>query len=166
MPPDTFLLPEFDHEMAVTRRLLERLPEEALGWKPHERSFSMAELATHLALLPRWGRTILDEDGYDLARSDTASPGACETRSAVLALFDDHVAGTRRRLAQTSAPELEAPWTLRRGSQTVMQLPRHAAFRRFLLDHAIHHRGQLSVYLRLQDVPLPPIYGPSADETL
>lgn len=166
MPPQNFLLAEFDHEMAVTRGLLERLPDDAFDWKPHERSFSLGGLATHLAQLPHWGRAILDHDHYDLAESDGNRAALKDSGAAVIEVFDAHVAEARSRLAVMADAELAAPWSLKRGGQVLMSMPRYAAFRRFLLDHTIHHRGQLTVYLRLRDVPLPPIYGPTADERL
>lgn len=159
------LLPEFDQEAAVTRRLLERVPDEAFAWQPHERSMSLGRLATHLAELVRWGNSILDKDSYDLVLPDRGERGHVEpSRVEVLQLFDRHVAEVRRNLAGRSDAELFAPWALRSGGRTVMTMPKVAALRRFLLNHLVHHRGQLSVYLRLQNVPLPPIYGPSADE--
>jgi uncharacterized damage-inducible protein DinB len=159
-----FFLPEFDHEMAVTRRLLERVPDGALAWKPHDRSFSMGALSTHLAQLPRWGRTILDRESYDLAESAGRSPVEAGSQAEMLRLFDEHVADVRRALTASSDAVLRAPWALRQGGQVLMSMPRLAALRRFLLHHVIHHRGQLTVYLRLQNVPVPPIYGPTADE--
>lgn len=163
--PQNFLLPEFDHEMAVTRGLLDRLPDDAFDWKPHERSFSLGGLATHLAQLPHWGLAILDDDHYDLAQSSGSHAALRGTRAEVLETFDAHVAEARTRLVGMVDAELSVPWSLRRGSHVVMSMPRYAAFRRFLLDHMIHHRGQMTVYLRLRNVPLPPLYGPSADET-
>jgi uncharacterized damage-inducible protein DinB len=158
------LLPELDQEAALTRRLLERVPEDAFDWRPHERSMSLGRLATHLAELVRWGNNILERDGYDLV-DHTRPRGSVESsRQAVLDLFDRQVAEVRRNLAGRTDAELAAPWVLRRGAQTVMSMPRVAALRRFLLNHLVHHRGQLSVYLRLQNVSVPPIYGPSADE--
>lgn len=157
------LLPELDQEAAVTRRLLERVPDEAFAWQPHERSMSLGRLATHLAELVRWGNSILDRDSYDLDDS-TGRAHVEPSRADVLSLFDRHVSEVRRNLAGRSDAELFAPWALRRGGRIVMTMPKVAALRRFLLNHLVHHRGQLSVYLRLQNVPLPPIYGPSADE--
>jgi uncharacterized damage-inducible protein DinB len=165
-PPLNFLLPEFDHEMAVTRQLLERLPDLAFDWKPHERSFTLGGLATHLAVLPHWGRSILDQDTYDLQDGEGTRAAPRANREEVLAVFDANVRAVRDRLATMAEAELSVPWTLRRGGQTLMRMPRYAALRRFLIDHLIHHRGQLTVYLRLQNVPLPPLYGPSADEHL
>jgi uncharacterized damage-inducible protein DinB len=160
------LLPDFDSEMAATRRLLERLPEEALGWRPHPRSYSLGELATHLAVIPRWGRSILQHDFHDLAAASVSAPAQAASRAGVLAEFDGHVADVRRLLLDRSDAELQAPWELRQRDQVLMSLPRLAALRRFLVHHLIHHRGQLTVYLRLRDVPLPPTYGPSADERM
>ena len=156
------LLAEFDHEMGTTRKLLERLPEENLSWKPHDRSMSMGGLATHLANLPHWGGTILNEASFDLAN---APPNLAEktSRADILRAFDDTTKQTRAWLDKSDA-ELVAPWTLKRGGHEVFSMPRVAAFRSFVLYHMVHHRGQLSVYLRLNNVPVPAIYGPSADE--
>jgi len=169
MPVRDSLLPEFDHEMAVTRRVLERVPESGWAWRPHEKSFDMGGLAAHVARIPRWGRTILDRESYDLANDATnGAPVAPEasTLRAVLETFDRHVAELRRHLLDKTDAELLAPWALMRGSQLVMSMPRLTALRSFVLHHLIHHRGQLTVYLRLQDVPLPPLYGSTADERM
>jgi len=156
------LLAEFDHETATTRKLLERLPDDKLSWKPHDRSMSCGGLATHLSQLPHWGDVILNHPMFDLA---TAPPNleAKTSRAEILSAFDANVAATRRSLDKSDA-ELAALWTLRRGGQEVFAMPRAAAFRSFVLYHMVHHRGQLSVYLRLNDIPVPSIYGPSADE--
>lgn len=159
---DAFLV-EFDHEMAVTRRVLERVPDDALEWAPHERSFSMAALATHLAILPRWGCAILERGEYDLLGASNRAP-AKGSRDEVLEIFDQHAADLRRSVLERSDAELAADWVLKRGPHVVLCMPRLAALRRFLLHHVIHHRGQLTVYLRLRDVPVPSLYGPSADE--
>jgi uncharacterized damage-inducible protein DinB len=160
------ILSEFDHEMAVTRRLLERLPEAALSWRPHDRSMSLGGLATHLAQIPHWGTSILERDFYDLVHDRTAPAVEKSTRAQVLETFDRHTTEVRRALLGRSDAELIAPWSLKQGGQTIMSLPRFGALRRFLLNHLVHHRGQLTVYLRLQNVPLPPIYGPTADEDM
>ncbi len=156
---------EFDHEMAVTRTVLDRVPDEQFSWKPHEKSFSMGGLATHLSQLPHWGRQILDNDFYDLASSSMHAT-ARRNRAEVLANFDGSVAEVRSALVASSDVELNAVWTLKRGGHTVLSLPRLQALRTFLMNHVIHHRGQMTVYLRLQGVPLPPIYGPTADERM
>lgn len=159
------LLADFDHEMAVTRRLITCLPEASLAWKPHERSFSLGELATHLATLPRWGARILSEPSYDLMSAKGLGAGLASVPD-VLDAFDRSVSDVRRGLVERSTAELAETWALTRGHETLMTVPKGAAFRRFVLHHVIHHRGQLTVYLRLLNVPLPPIYGPTADEKL
>jgi uncharacterized damage-inducible protein DinB len=156
------LLAEFDHEMATTRKLLSRLPDERLSWKPHEKSMSLGGLATHLANLPHWGDAILNRTFYDLAQADPPLT-AFTSQAAVLAHFDGKAKAARESLQKTDA-ELVAPWALKRGDMEMFTVPRVAAFRTFVLYHSVHHRGQLSVYLRLNDVPIPAMYGPSADE--
>ncbi len=160
-----FLLPEFDHEMGTTRRLLERVPDAALGWKPHAKSMSMGEISDHLSKLAGWATVILTSTGYDMAAIDPkfklTTP---ESAAAVLATFDSTVAAARAELASKTDPEYLVPWTLKSGSHQIFTLPRFSAMRSFVLNHTIHHRGQLSVYLRLNDVAVPSIYGPTADE--
>jgi|SRR5580765_1479085 uncharacterized damage-inducible protein DinB len=156
------LLSEFDHEMGTTRRLLERIPDEKFEWKPHEKSMPLGGLATHLSNLPNWGTTILNDVSYDLAAGPPNLTQAA-SRAEVLSHFDAATVRTRTALDKTDA-ELAAPWKLKRGDQELFSLPRSAAFRMFVLYHIVHHRGQLSVYLRLNDVPVPAIYGPTADE--
>ena len=156
------LLAEFDHEVGTTRKLLDRLPEDKLAWKPHQKSMSLGGLATHIANLPSWGGTILNAASFDLAEA----PGNLDqlpSRTAILELFDGATRTARASLDKSDA-ELQARWSLLRGGQEMFSMPRVAAFRSFVLSHLIHHRGQLSVYLRLNDVPVPAIYGPSADE--
>lgn len=156
------LLADYDHEMGTTRRLLERIPEAQLGWKPHDKSMSLGGLATHLTQIPQWADTILNEPSFDLA---AAPPHRAEETSgaAILAAFDAARARTRGWMDRTDG-EYSSPWTLKRGTQQIFSMPRVSAFRSFVLHHIIHHRGQLSVYLRLHDVAVPAIYGPSADE--
>jgi uncharacterized damage-inducible protein DinB len=156
------LLAEYDHEMGTTRKLLERIPEDKLSWKPHERSRTLGELSTHLSGLPQWGSTILNDSSFDLAVGppDTATH---TSRAAVLDQFDAAVKKTRASMDKSDA-EYAARWSLKRGGHEIFSMPRVAAFRSFILNHMIHHRGQLSLYLRLTNVPVPAIYGPSADE--
>jgi uncharacterized damage-inducible protein DinB len=156
------LLAEYDHEVATTRKLIERMPADRLAWKPHEKSMSLGGLALHIANLPTWATTILEHGSFDLA---TAPPNLLEPSSPedILSHFERSTAAARKALDKTDA-EFVAPWTLRRAGQEMFTLPRIAAFRSFVLSHLIHHRGQLSVYLRLNDIPVPAIYGPSADE--
>jgi uncharacterized damage-inducible protein DinB len=155
------LLTEFDHEMGTTRRLLERLQDDKLSWKPHDKSMSMGGLATHLSNLPFWGATIMNELQFDLANVTNAQEKT--SRAEILAAFDTLIKTTRAALDRTDA-ELVAPWSLKRGGQEIFTLPRVTAFRTFVLYHMVHHRGQLSVYLRLNNIPVPAIYGPTADE--
>ena len=156
------LLPEFDHEMTTTRKLLERVPDGRLDWKPHAKSFSLGQLAQHLATLPMWGTITINQSEFDTA----ANPPSTETltRSQILTRFDENVANTRAALAGKTDAELMAPWTLKREDHVIFAMPKASVLRSFVLNHIIHHRGQLSVYLRMQDVPLPSMYGPSADE--
>lgn len=156
------LLAEYDHEMGTTRKLLDRVPDDRLAWKPHPKSMSLGGLATHLGNIPRWAATILNEPSFDLA----AAPPNLEplaTRAAILTFFDESTRATRVMMDRTDA-EYGARWALKRGGQEMFSMPRVAAFKTFVINHIIHHRGQLSVYLRLNDVPVPAIYGPSADE--
>ena len=156
------LLAEFDHETAMARRLLERVPDDRLTWRPHARSRSIAALASHICQLPRWGEAILNRAQFDLADAPAdAEQGS--SRAALVAAFDESLKAARPWLDKTDA-ELSAPWTLRRCGVEVFTMPRATAFRSFVLYHLVHHRGQLSVYLRLNEIPVPAIYGPSADE--
>ncbi len=158
---DTFLA-EFDHEMGSTRRLLERLPDDRLDWKPHVRSMSIGGLATHLSNLPHWAGAVLNTTAFDLEAAPSPLT-AYASRAEILGHFDETTTEARAAMDKTDA-EWTARWTLKRGAQEVFSMPRVAAFRAFVMNHMIHHRGQLSVYLRLNDIPVPAIYGPSADE--
>jgi uncharacterized damage-inducible protein DinB len=159
------LLPEFDHEMATTRRVLERVPENEFGWKPHPKSMTLGELSGHLANIPRWCSAVLDQAELDLAGAgDDARPRVPASRAALLDDFDKKLSGARASLGRQTDPELLAVWTLKQGGHEIFTLPRISAIRSFVMNHSIHHRGQLSVYLRLKEVPVPPIYGPTADE--
>src|SRR5688572_17672134 len=135
------LLAEYDHEMGTTRKLLERIPDDKLTWKPHERSMALGELATHLGNIPTWGVAILNDSVFDLA-SAPSNMTAKTTRADILAFFDDSSKRTRALMDKTD-PEYMVPWTLRRGGQVMFTMPRMAAFRSFVLSHTIHHRGQL-----------------------
>ncbi|HEU5170648.1 MAG TPA: DinB family protein [Gemmatimonadales bacterium] len=160
------ILPEFDHEMATTRLLLERVPGDKAGWKPHPKSMSLGELSSHLADIPHWVPWTLEADSFDIA-----PPGAepyrtppFASRDEVLRRFDANVGKARASLSGTDDASFMVPWSLKHGGNVAFTLPRVAVVRTFLLNHMIHHRGQLTVYLRLQGVPLPSIYGPTADQ--
>ena len=149
------MLPEFDHEMGTTRRLLERTPEAEFAWKPHEKSFSLGQLAGHIANIPHWVDAILQHTVFDVESAGDTRPKAPPTIADLVAQFDKNVAAARAGIAATGDSEMMAPWTFKSGGQVVFTLPRAAALRSFVLNHLIHHRGQLSVYLRLKNVPLP-----------
>ena len=157
------LLPEFDHEMGVTRRVLERVPEGDFGWKPHAKSMSLGGLATHLTNILTWTNVITRTSDFDIAASPPR-PEVPATRAALLERFDRNVAEARALIDTTPDGELLGMWTLKHSGHIVFSMPRIAALRSFLMNHSVHHRGQLSVYLRLRDVPLPAMYGPTADE--
>jgi uncharacterized damage-inducible protein DinB len=160
------LLPEFDQEMANTRKALERIPDDKFDWKPHEKSWAMGGLATHLANLPIWTVYTINQDSLDLAPPSGESFRIEEKRSRreILEDFDKNVSAARDAIAGASDEEMLKPWTLLKGGVTLMTLPKIAMLRSFVMNHIIHHRGQFTVYLRLNDVPVPSIYGPSADE--
>jgi uncharacterized damage-inducible protein DinB len=162
-PLKNLLFADYEHELATTRRVLERIPDEHLGWKPHEKSMALGGLGTHLANLVRWQISMLRQDDYDFAANTPRTPAA-ESRDALLATYDANVAELRAALDQTEDAAFSRVWTLRRGEQVVFALPRSYVLRSFGLSHMAHHRGQLTVYLRLLDVPLPSVYGPTADE--
>jgi uncharacterized damage-inducible protein DinB len=155
-------LPEFDQEMKTTRRLLERLPEDKPTWKPHEKSMELCQLATHLATIGHWADAIVGQDSFDV--SSAPPTPKLTSRAEILAMFDASTASAHKAIAATSDAEMMKPWTFRSGDKTIFSMPRIAVFRTFILNHLIHHRGQFSVYLRLNNVSVPSIYGPSADE--
>jgi len=160
------LLPEFDHEAAITRKTLARVPEDKLQWKPHEKSMSLVGLATHLANLPRWTVFTMEGPSYDVAPPG-GEPFRLEPVASVeeaIRLFDKSVAEARASLSSATDQALLAPWSLLSGGKTVLTMPRIAVLRSFVMNHMIHHRAQLGVYLRLNDVPVPATYGSSADE--
>lgn len=156
------LLPEFDMEMATTRRVIERVPTEKGKWKPHPRSFSMGHLAQLVANMPGWITNAVSETSLNLAEY----PGySYENTETLIKAFDKHVREARSVLASATDADLQVQWSLRNGEQVYFTLPRVTVVRQHI-NHLIHHRGQLTVYLRLVDVPVPSIYGPTADEQM
>jgi uncharacterized damage-inducible protein DinB len=154
-------LKEFDQEIATTRRALERVPSDKGKWKPHEKSFSIGHLAQLLAWMPGWIRDSLRGDRLEIRES---GPGySYESTETLLALFDKNAKEARAALGEVTGTALDANWSLLVGGKPVMTLPRSEVVRQHL-SHLVHHRGQLSVYLRLIDVPVPMMYGPTADE--
>lgn len=158
------LLPEYDHETSTTRRLLERIPAAAFGWKPHDRSMPLGSLATHVADLPRWIGVVMTRESCDVADESMQSKCPVTSTQQLLRLFDDNVAAARVQLVAARDGVLAEPWTLKRGTHDLFTMPRIMMMRYFVLNHLVHHRGQLSVYVRMHDVPMPAFYGPSADE--
>ncbi len=164
MPLADAFLPEFDHEMDLLRRTLERVPEEHLSWRPHPRSRSLGELADHLARIPGWTESMLAKDFHDLAAPQAPPPEVPATRRAILERFDANRRQARAAIAARSDDDLGRPWRLERAGRVLRSMPTVGALRGYLLDHVIHHRAQLGIYLRLLDVAVPALYGPSADE--
>jgi uncharacterized damage-inducible protein DinB len=158
------LVPEFDHEMVTTRKLLERVPEDKFEWKPHAKSMTLGGLATHVANIVWWGEVTLEKPEFNAEGQQVAAPAA--SRTELLETFDRNVKTTRASLAGKTDAELMAPWSLKNGKQTFFTMPKAVVWRSFVMNHLVHHRAQLSVYLRLNDVPLPAMYGPSADESM
>ncbi|MDR3745408.1 MAG: DinB family protein [Acidobacteriaceae bacterium] len=157
------LLQDFDIEMASTRRTLERIPEDKAAYKPHEKSMPLGQLALHVATLPGFAKTILTTPSLDLAsapRPDMTFHG----REATLATFDALAAEARTALVASSDADLSASWRFSFGDHLISDAPRSLAFRHMFFNHLIHHRAQLGVYLRLNNIPVPGVYGPSADE--
>jgi uncharacterized damage-inducible protein DinB len=156
------LLPEFDMEMANTRRTLERVPDDKWGWKPHEKSGTAGWLAGHISHLPAWATMTIQTEELDI------QPGfkLPEVHNSVelLANFDKNVAEARAALAGVTDERLMLPWSLKVQGKVTFTMPRVAVLRSMIFNHIVHHRGQLTVYLRLNDLPVPALYGPSADE--
>ena len=157
------LLPEFDQEMQTTRTLLERIPDAEAGWKPHEKSWTLGELSMHVVNVPNWLTVTLDTEVFDVMASDEGRDRNFESTAKLLASFDQSVAIARERLATASDEEFGVNWTFKMGDETKFEMPRITVIRSFVMNHLIHHRGQLSLYLRMNDVALPEIYGPTAD---
>jgi uncharacterized damage-inducible protein DinB len=160
------LLPEFDQEMANTHKVLERVPAAKFSWKPHPKSFEFGALAAHVANMADWASLTLESDSFDYAPPGAPpyeTPKFASTQDLVAA-FDKSVAKARTALAAADDAKMMAPWTLMAGGKALMTMPRVAVVRTFVMNHIIHHRAQLTVYLRLNDIPVPGLYGPSADE--
>jgi uncharacterized damage-inducible protein DinB len=166
MPIRDAILSEFDHEMISTRQTLERVPEGKGDWAPHEKSMKMGRLAGHLAELSGWATPIVAQDSLDFrpAGAPPMSPTVMTSRKQLLELFDKNTAEARAAISGASDETLLRPWTLLSGGQTIFTMPRVAVLRSFVMNHIVHHRAQLGVYLRLNNVPVPSVYGPSADE--
>ena len=163
MPLTDALLPEFDREMGVTRRMLACVPMTNGDWKPHAKSRSMRELASHMANIPRLGTAVLELTELETGPTYKRLPD-CTTTEELLARFDEHTAKTRAALIGKSDAEFAAPWTMKHEGRDLFTMPKSSAWRNFMISHLVHHRGQLTIYMRLNDIPVPSIYGPSADD--
>jgi uncharacterized damage-inducible protein DinB len=159
-------LGDVEHELATTRRVLERLPQEHFAWKPHEKSMSLGRLAAHVSEIPLWAPRILDEEEFDLGGAMPPRKPDPATSEELVSLFDRNAGTFKDLVSRADEAALRRPWTLRRGPKVIMTLPRAAVLRTMVLSHLIHHRGQLCLYLRLLNVPVPSVYGPSADEPM
>ena len=157
------VLPEFDQEMSNTRKTLERIPEDKLGWKPHDKSMTLGRLAGHIVELVGWANTSITTDSLNVT-IDKYQPVVATSRQQILELFDKSVKESRAAIAGATDEHMMQPWTLAFNGQTVFTMPRAAVLRMSCFNHIIHHRAQLGVYLRLKNVPVPALYGPSADE--
>jgi uncharacterized damage-inducible protein DinB len=167
MPISQNLLPEYDEEMSKTRKVLERCPESKFSWKPHEKSGTLSWLANHVATIPDWILLTMEQDSFDYAPPGVpdAPQKQLGTVQELLKTFDAGVAKGRAALAETSDDKMNQSWSLLGGGTVIFTMPRTAVYRSMIMNHLIHHRAQLCVYLRLNDVPMPGMYGPSADES-
>ena len=156
------MIPEFDHEFAETRKSLERIPEDKFDWKPHEKSFSLHELAAHISEVLHWVPVTLDMDVFDL--DEPYERVVPETKEKILAHFDEGVAAARGKIEAATSEQLLTTWSMKKGGEVTLSMPKGAVLRSFIFNHNVHHRAQLGVYLRMLDVPVPGHYGPSADE--
>ena len=156
------LLPEFDQEVASTRKALERLPDDKFDWKPHDKSSTLGGLAGHLASLPNLASMAIGQDSLEV--TTRPKPPKMSNRAEVLAVFDKTTAEARKAIAAATDEQLMKPWSLLYGDKKLFTMPKAAVLRTFFMNHLIHHRGQFTVYLRLKNVPVPSIYGPSAVE--
>jgi len=159
----TAFLAELENEAKVTRTCLERVPADKFDWKPHEKSMTFGRLASHVAEMFGWTESTVKHDVLDFATMEY-TPFEPKTTEELVAFFDDHISKAKAALAETSDEAFMKDWTMRNGEQVYFTMPKVAVMRSFVMNHIIHHRGQLSVYLRLNDIPVPALYGPSADE--
>ena len=159
------LIAELKHESSMTKKMLEKVPMDKKDWKPHERSMTLGHLATHVADTPHWASTIIHIDDFDFMKDYKMNPDA-NTPEELIATFQLHLDKAIADLNNMSDEDFNKPWTVRRGEQVMFSLPKKVSMRGWAFNHLVHHRGQLSVYLRLLNVPVPGMYGPSADEKM
>lgn len=156
------LLMELEHELNNTRKALERVDESKFDWKPHEKSMTYGRLASHIAEVPGWMEMILGQDMFEMESGGQAFNA--KTSTELLTTFDDGFAKAKEMLRKATNDQLMAPWVMKVDGNTIIDMPRLAVIRAWVFSHLIHHRGQLTVYMRLNDTPVPALYGPSADE--
>ncbi len=159
----TLFLGEFDREMATTRKILERVPFEKFDWTPHEKSMALGRLANHVATLPRFVPIVIEHEKFEVAHT---GPLDVKSTADIVAAFDGFAKGAREALAAATEDQLAGTWELVFGDRQIFKGSRAAALQSLFMDHLIHHRAQLGVYLRLNDVAIPGSYGPSADEPM
>jgi len=157
------LIGELQQEATATRKCLERIPENKFDWKPHEKSFTMIRLATHIAEMVGWAKETIDKPEMDFAGQDY-EPFEPKTTAELVEYFDKNLVAATESLKNASDEAMMENWKLRNGEEVYFEMPRVQVLRGMVFNHIINHRGQLSVYLRLNDIPVPALYGPSADE--
>ena len=166
MPLIDALLPEFDREMGQTRKVLDRVPDGQFDWRPHPTSVTLGRLAEHLVEMPQWATTTMAQSELDMMTPRPADYQSPATRAEVLALLDANLKVARASLVNKTDGEFDAPWKLKAGGKEVFTMPKASVIRFFVLNHMVHHRGQMAVYLRMLGVKIPSIYGPSGDEQM
>lgn len=164
MPLIDALLPEFDREMGQTRKVLDRVPDDQFEWRPHPTSMTLGRLAEHLTEFPLWATMTMTQSALDISTLRPADYKSPTARAEVLAMFDANRKTGRAHLANKTDGEFDAPWTLKAGGKEMFTMPKASVMRTFVLNHMVHHRGQMTVYLRMLGVPMPSIYGPSGDQ--
>lgn len=159
------LLPEFDVEMDATRKVLANVPEKKLNWQPHDKSMTLSRLAAHVAEIPGWTEQTLKQDELDIAPpgSEGFTPAETETVAKLLETFDENAKKARKIIESTDDQKFMKPWTLKKGGESLFTAPRVGVMRRFVMNHLVHHRAQLGVYLRLAGAKVPQTLGPTAD---
>jgi uncharacterized damage-inducible protein DinB len=162
MPFSQTLLPEFDEEMKNTRKILECVPDGKFDYQPHQKSMTLARLATHVAELPSWTGPTLDQEVLEM--DPGFKPHIAASRAELLEIFDKAVAEARPKISAATDEDWAKNWSFKMGGQTIISMPRSAVMRGMIMNHMVHHRAQLGVYLRLNDVAIPGMYGPSADD--
>jgi len=165
VPLSTLLLPEFDAEIATTRKVIERVPDDHIEWRPHEKSFPMGHLAQLVAMIPGWTMFVLTKTEFDIApREGPSAVYRFLPVDQLLKMFDQNAAEARPLIEKVKDADLEVPWTLKAGGQKVSTMPRYMVYRTMMLNHLVHHRAQLGIYLRLTEQMVPQMYGPTADD--